>query len=67
MDQDGVPAYFDTVDARHGPQCRLVGAGQGRPDHPARGQALDLGGGPVRHDLAVGDQHDPVGVSVGFL
>jgi hypothetical protein len=39
-----------------------IGAGQGGPDGPAGGQALDLGGGPVRHDLALADQDDPVGV-----
>jgi hypothetical protein len=67
MDQNGVSAHFDAVHARHGPQCRLVRAGQGRPDGPAGGQALDLGGGSVRDDPALADQDDPVGVGVCLL
>ena len=42
MDQNGVSAHVDAIDARHGRQRRLVGAGQGRPDGPAGSQALDL-------------------------
>jgi hypothetical protein len=67
MDQDRVSAHVDAVHARHGSQRRLIRAGQGHPETPAAGQALDLGGGPVRHDLALADQADPAGIGVRLL
>ncbi len=67
VDPHGVPANLDGIDAGHAQQRHLVGPGQRRPDRPAGGQRLDLGGRAVRDDPAVAHQDDPVGVEVGLL